>query len=230
MNFISFFPFADEFSCLVVEILIISSSLLFKSFAKDDLKVLLVVEKDGLEALLVVKKKDLVLLVVEENLAEWPYFRKFNTNLYILKRDISKDLENVGIDSSKESNNLKNINLDFLEEFDYNQENNNNFLEEFINNDLYSEHLLTIFLEHSNNLLDSHSEKNSDKLDESDESEDIDKLESDNSNKSEESDNLLNNKFFENIVDKTLDFERLSQNTNEFSPYFENLTAILLFC
>ncbi|CAG8738120.1 13201_t:CDS:2, partial [Cetraspora pellucida] len=61
------------------------------------------------------------------------YQENFNTNLYILKRDISKDLEDVGIDSSKESNNLKEINLDFLEESDYNQENNNNFSEEFIN-------------------------------------------------------------------------------------------------
>ncbi|CAG8530762.1 3451_t:CDS:2, partial [Cetraspora pellucida] len=114
------------------------------------------------------------------------YQENFNTNLYILKRDISKDLENVGIDSSKESNNLKDINLDFLEESDYNQENNNNFSEKFIN-----------------------------------------ELKSDNSNESEESDNLLNNENFENIVDKALDFdfERLSQNTNKFSPYFENLTA-----
>ncbi|CAG8758460.1 6404_t:CDS:2, partial [Cetraspora pellucida] len=69
----------------------------------------------------------------------------FNTNLYILKRDISKDLKGVSINSSKELNNLKEINLDFSEESDYNQENNNNFSEEFISNDSYSEHLLTIF-------------------------------------------------------------------------------------
>ncbi|CAG8838930.1 6266_t:CDS:1, partial [Cetraspora pellucida] len=86
-------------------------------------------------------------------------------------------------------------------------------------NNSYSEHLSTIFSEHSNNLLDSHLEENSDKLDELDESDEMD-----------ESDNLLNNENFENIVDKVLNFEKLSQNTNKFSPYFENLTAALLFC
>ncbi|CAG8677351.1 12792_t:CDS:1, partial [Cetraspora pellucida] len=76
----------------------------------------------------------------------------------------------------------------------------------------------------------SYSEENSDKLDESNESNEMDELVSDNSNESEESDNLLNNENFENIVDKALDFKRLSQNTNEFLLYFENLTAALLFC
>ncbi|CAG8595935.1 7648_t:CDS:2, partial [Cetraspora pellucida] len=160
-----------------------------------------------------------VLLVVEEDGLE-----------ALLVRDISKDLKDIVIDFSKESNNLKDINLDFSKESDYNQENINNFFKEFINNDSYSETLSTIFSKHSNNLLDSHSEENSDKLNKSDKSDKIDELRSDNSNESEKSDNLLNNKNFKNIVDKAFNFERLSQNTNKFLLYFKILTAALLFC
>jgi len=34
----------------------------------------------------------------------------------------------------------------------------------------------------------------------------------------------------EEIVDKALNFDEIPQTTNEFSPYFENITSALLFC
>ncbi|RIB29728.1 hypothetical protein C2G38_2027449 [Gigaspora rosea] len=153
------------------------------------------------------------------------YQKNFNKNLK------SNDLEDVGEDSSKESNNSENTNMDssgksnnlkanFLEEFNYSQKNNDiDFFEEFVSDDSYSEYLQTISLEHSNNLSYGLLNKNSDELDESDESDELNKF-----------DDLLDNEFFEKIVDKALDFEELLQNTNKFSPYFENLTAALLFC
>ncbi|CAG8592483.1 6332_t:CDS:2, partial [Cetraspora pellucida] len=100
--------------------------------------------------------------------------------------DISKDLEDVSIDSSKESNNPENVNTDLI--------------------------LFNNILRASNNLLDSYSEKNSDKLDklvESDELNKMDELESDDSNKLKELDNLLNNENFKNIINKALNFEKL---------------------
>ncbi|CAG8832634.1 45154_t:CDS:1, partial [Gigaspora margarita] len=148
--------------------------------------------------------------------------KNFNKNLK------SNDLENVGEDSSKELNNSENTNMDsseesndlkvdFLEESNYSQKNNDiNFSEEFVSDDSYSEYLQTISSEHSNNLSDGLLNENSDELDESDE---LNKF-----------DDLLDNEFFEKIVNKALDFEELPQNTNKFSSYFENLTAALLFC
>ncbi|CAG8805730.1 7721_t:CDS:1, partial [Racocetra fulgida] len=37
------------------------------------------------------------------------------------------------------------------------------------------------------------------------------------------------NEFFDDIVDKALDSDKLPQNTGDFLPYFENTTTALMF-
>ncbi|CAG8552403.1 8176_t:CDS:1, partial [Scutellospora calospora] len=135
---------------------------------------------------------------------------------------------------SEKSNNSEDVNIDFLEELNYSQEDNNiNFSEEFISDNLYLEYFTTISSESSNNLTNSLLRENSDELDILDELNESDKLDELNelskSDESDELDKLFNNKFFKKIVDKALNFEKLLQNTNEFSPHFKNLTAVLLF-
>ncbi|CAG8680894.1 16655_t:CDS:1, partial [Cetraspora pellucida] len=39
----------------------------------------------------------------------------------------------------------------------------------------------------------------------------------------------VENKFFEDIANKALDLNKLSQNINKFLPYFENTTTALMF-
>ncbi|CAG8535053.1 7658_t:CDS:2 [Dentiscutata heterogama] len=41
--------------------------------------------------------------------------------------------------------------------------------------------------------------------------------------------NSFENEFFEDIADKALDLNKLSQNISEFSLYFENTTTALMF-
>ncbi|CAG8827825.1 6778_t:CDS:2, partial [Dentiscutata erythropus] len=44
------------------------------------------------------------------------------------------------------------------------------------------------------------------------------------------SDSLFENEFFDDIANKALDSDKLSQNINDFLPYFENTTTALMFC
>ncbi|CAG8823050.1 15203_t:CDS:2, partial [Dentiscutata erythropus] len=51
-----------------------------------------------------------------------------------------------------------------------------------------------------------------------------------NSYNESSSDSLSENEFFDDIADKALDSDKLSQNIDDFLPYFENTTTALMFC